>query len=497
MPNLPDVLRRNRRVIAFVTVMVILPSLVLGLLAFRAIRSEEVQQRFQERQRQQEIAVLLEADLKTWLFTQAPKGAIADGLLRFTVDGDSITFPDFNVAIERARNNTPVPFTTELDSVPDARTVQELYYPRILSFIRDFKSSQNAGAQYFRRLKAMIVQIPGTNQGYVLSSSKLLDYSASRLNDLTRSEAFSGVFSIAETGETSPAAADVVLVNLNDFTFFQIAFAPKPAGFNLRRNILLYSLVVLTLVTVLGIVFMYRAVSYEMSVSQLRTDFVSAVSHEFRTPLSTILALVERLESGRVSEAEMLQRYHQSLRQEARRLGLLVDKLLDFAQLEVGKKKFSFERANLQELVQEAANVFEQSSFAGRLELIPVDAAEPTLVNADRMAIIQCIQNLIENALKYSPAESKVTIRCDANDGAAFVEVVDQGIGVKARDQQKIFDKFYRADNAQALNVQGTGIGLALVKRIMDGHGGLVTVVSSPGSGSCFRLTFPKIKGRS
>ena len=496
MKDLSDILRRNRTVIASVTAMVILPSAVLGLLAFRAIRSEDVQQQFQQRQRQQEIAVLLEADLKNWLFSQGSPAAISQALLRFTVDGERIVFPDFQVAIPQGQAKNPVPFDTEPGAIPDMKTLQEIYYPRIQAFIRDFKTSQNSGAQYFRRLKAMIVQIPGTPNGYVLGSSQLLDYSTRRLDDLTRPEDFRGVFSIAESGDAPTPGAEVVLVNLNDFTFFQIAFSPKTSpGFNIRRNVLLYALVLLTLATVMGIVFMYRAVSHEMSVSQLRTDFVSAVSHEFRTPLSTILALLERLESGRVSEPTMQQRYHQSLRQEARRLGLLVDKLLDFAQLEEGKKKFSFARVDLGEITAEAANVFEGSSFAARLELNPSTRTNETCVDADRTAIIQCIQNLIENALKYSTPESKVQVRYGEKDDAAFVEVIDCGIGVDNRDKHKIFDKFYRAENARALSVQGAGIGLALVKGIMERHGGSVVVESGPGLGSRFRLNFPKSKG--
>ena len=110
---------------------------------------------------------------------------------------------------------------------------------------------------------------------------------------------------------------------------------------------------------------------------------------------------------------------------------------------------------------------------------------------------MQCVQNLIENALKYSPSGASVLVGSGRQDGAPFVEVIDHGIGIPVRDQPKIFEKFYRADNARELNVQGTGIGLALVKRIMEGHGGSVTVVSTPGKGSCFRLVFAKGEGES
>lgn len=267
-----------------------------------------------------------------------------------------------------------------------------------------------------------------------------------------------------------------------------MAFQPKETGGgSLRGNILVYSTILLTVITVLGGFFLYRAVSYEVAVVQLRADFVSAVSHEFRTPLSSILALRERLEAGHVVEKDMLHRYHQTLRQEARRLGLLVDNLLDFAQLEVGKKKLSLESVDLDEVITEAINALNHSSLAGRIDRQDSPSSPPTQVLADRTAIIHCVQNLLENALKYSPPGTSVIIRTGQKDGVAFVEVIDQGIGIPARDRQKIFDKCYRADNARALNVPGTGIGLALVKGIMKSHRGSVNVESTPGKGSCFR----------
>jgi len=243
---------------------------------------------------------------------------------------------------------------------------------------------------------------------------------------------------------------------------------------------------------VLGGLFLYRAISYEMAVVQLRADFVSAVSHEFRTPLSSMLALLERVESGRVVEKEMLDRYHQTLRQEARRLGQLVDKLLDFAQLEAGKKKLSFESIKFQELISEAIRGLQQSNFSGYLERVSLEPGTDAYVVVDRTALIHCIQNLIENALKYSPPGAPIVVRSGQQSGIPFLEVIDNGIGIPFADQQKIFDKFYRTDSARALNVHGTGIGLALVKRIMEAHGGSVSVVSAPGKGSCFRLSFQK-----
>ncbi len=506
MQRLFETVRRNRAVIISVGVMVILPSAVLCLLAFRAIRAENVQQQFQQGQRQHQIALLLEAELKKWLFSSAPDGAASQSLLRFTIDGERILFPALGMAIPPEKYVNPVPFAsskgsprddgaiTDADAVLDTKAVEEIYYPRIQAFLRDFKSRRNSGAQYFRRLKAMVVQISGTMDGYVLPSSKLGQYSQRKLEELTALESFRGTFLVDESRDAGLTTAEAI--SLDDFTFFQIAFSSREANrFDVRKNFLLYSILLLTLVTISAVVFVYRGVRQEMAATQFRADFVSAVSHEFRTPLSSMLALLERLDSGHVVEADMLRRYCQTLRHEAHRLELLVDKLLDFAQLEQGKKKFSFERLQLGEIIAAGVRVFQESSPAERIEQDCPAEAGAMYVVADRTAIVQCVQNLIENALKYSSSDSRVAVRCGSENGAAFIEVIDQGIGIPPGDREKIFEKFYRAENARASNVQGTGIGLALVKRIMEIHGGSVAVVGTPAKGSCFRLIFSKREG--
>ncbi|OFW01800.1 MAG: hypothetical protein A3G20_00055 [Acidobacteria bacterium RIFCSPLOWO2_12_FULL_59_11] len=113
---------------------------------------------------------------------------------------------------------------------------------------------------------------------------------------------------------------------------------------------------------------------------------------------------------------------------------------------------------------------------------------------ADKIAVAHCVQNLIENALKYSPPGSPVTVCCGSENGTCFVEVGDEGAGIPASEQGKIFEKFYRSQNVQSLNVPGTGIGLALVKRIMESHQGQISLNSEPGKGSRFRLIFPRVE---
>lgn len=160
MQTLPEIFRRNRTVIVLFTILVILPSVFLGYLGFRAIRSGQVEEEFQQRNRQRQIVLLLESELKSWLFSQRPDGAASQALLRFAVDGDRVIIPGLSEAPPSERARTPVPSSSFA-----GREIEDVYYPRIQVFLRDFNLGQNSGAQYFRRLKAMIVRIPGTTTG--------------------------------------------------------------------------------------------------------------------------------------------------------------------------------------------------------------------------------------------------------------------------------------------------------------------------------------------
>jgi signal transduction histidine kinase len=246
----------------------------------------------------------------------------------------------------------------------------------------------------------------------------------------------------------------------------------------------------LVLVTVLGTVFVYRAVSQEARLARLRGDFVAAVSHEFRSPLSSIVALVERLESSRIRDPEKLSEYHRIIGQDARRLAALVTRLLDFAQIEEGKAVYARERIDLVAAARKAAEACRHAGCTDRIRVAGA-AAAPLWVSADRTALHHSIQNVIENAAKYSPADAPVIVRCGSANGFHSVDVIDRGVGIPASEQDAIFEKFYRGRHAADLNVQGVGIGLALVKHVIDSHGGSIVVDSEPGKGSRFSLRFP------
>jgi len=328
------------------------------------------------------------------------------------------------------------------------------------------------------------------NPGLILSIADLTREADTRLSNLTAAEDFE--CRIGLSGNNQSAAA----VSLSSFPFMEASFSERKQVFwrsHLRKYSIFYAITLLLFGAGAGLFFTYRAVAREMEVSRMKEEFVSSVSHEFRTPLSAIEALLERLESGKVRDEEMLHRYYQTSRREVQRLATMVNNLLDFSRLREGRQKFSFETIDLNQVADEVLQSFRNLGFLPRLE----DALcreEPLNISADKNAAYQCIYNLIDNALKYSPDGSKVTIGSGRQNGEVFLKVSDRGSGIAPEERERIFEQFYRAKNNDTHRIQGVGMGLALVKKFMQEHGGKLTLESRVGEGSTFQLTFPEVK---
>ncbi len=481
-------LRQNRKVIVLFALMILLPASIFTVLIVRAVRSERMRAAHETTERHRQIVRLIEADLQNWLFSTQTDSAMSRSVFTFRLEPDRIVFPEFDLSLPSTQSPRRFPFAPTPPS--DQRTVQlvtDFYYPRILIFLRD----TNTGAQYFLRLKAMIVRPPGRDLGYVIEAQHVVEHVNRQLAKwcaTCRAALWIGDL----RDNSSPPGSDAF--GLEGFPFFQVVF--HDSGTNttdFRQHAFAYSMTLLVLVTILGSILAYRAVSHEVRLSRLRTDFVSAVSHEFRSPLSAILALTERIESARVHDPAKLAQYHQIIGQEARRLSSLVSKLLDFAQIEEGKTIYAAERLELVAIAREAIQSCHYGVRKERVQLREADAA-PLWAMGDRTALHHCIHNLIENAVKYSPPDSPVTVTCESANGFNVIEVRDHGIGIPLAEQDKIFEKFYRGRQASDLNVHGVGIGLALVRHIIELHGGSVTVESQPGEGSRFRLHLPRVE---
>jgi signal transduction histidine kinase len=253
------------------------------------------------------------------------------------------------------------------------------------------------------------------------------------------------------------------------------------------------TLAALSLVLAGGIVLTYRSVTKEMALARLKSDFVSNVSHELRTPLSLIRLYAETLEMGRLTSPEKYQEYYCIIRKESERLTALINNILDFSRIEAGRKEYDFRETDMSELVHNTLDSYryqlEQSGFQFEEKIDEVPS-----MRVDREAMARSLLNLVNNALKYSQDRKYIGVNLYRDNGSVKLEVVDQGIGIPHQEQQKIFEKFYRVGDPLVHNTKGSGLGLSLVRHIVQAHGGEVAVDSSPGQGSKFTIVLP-VKG--
>ncbi len=240
-----------------------------------------------------------------------------------------------------------------------------------------------------------------------------------------------------------------------------------------------------------GMIFAYRNVARELALAKLKSDFVSNVSHELRTPLSLIRLYAETLELGRLSSPGKHQEYYEIIRKESERLSSLINNILDFSRIEAGKKEYSFRETDMADLVRSTLDSYrfeiEQSGFQFEQK---IDNNLPPL-RVDREAIARSLLNLVNNAVKYSATEKYLGVHLYQRNGGVNLEVVDHGIGIPLKEQLKIFEKFYRVGDPLVHNTKGSGLGLSLVRHIVQAHGGVVAVESAPGRGSKFIITLP------
>jgi signal transduction histidine kinase len=242
-----------------------------------------------------------------------------------------------------------------------------------------------------------------------------------------------------------------------------------------------------------GIVMTHRNISREMALARLKSDFVSNVSHELRTPLSLIRLYAETLEMGRLKSPEKYQEYYSIIRKESERLTALINNILDFSRIEAGRKEYDFRQTDMRELVRNTLESYryqiEQSGFAFEEKI--ADDIPP--LSVDREAMARSLLNLVNNALKYSQDQKYIGVNLFRDNGSVKLEVVDHGIGIPQGEQQKIFDKFYRVGDPLVHNTKGSGLGLALVRHIVQAHGGDISVDSVPGRGSRFTINLPVV----
>jgi len=277
---------------------------------------------------------------------------------------------------------------------------------------------------------------------------------------------------------------------------WRVALYP-PAGLSpremVRRQAMIFmaALALLLVVIAGGLVATYRLVRRESEIARLKSDFVANVSHDLKTPLALIRMFAETLEMDRVPDERRRREYYGVLTRESERLSRLIDNVLDFSRIESGGQRYQIAPGPVEPIVHEVIESFRhplhQQGFT-------VDVTvEPDLpdVPLDGDAMKQALANLVDNAMKYSGDRRHVRVAARRDGAGVAVEVADDGIGVPLSERERIFEKFYRVGRSETQGRRGSGVGLALVKHIVEAHGGRVTVDGRPGEGSCFTLHLP------
>jgi signal transduction histidine kinase len=243
-------------------------------------------------------------------------------------------------------------------------------------------------------------------------------------------------------------------------------------------------------VLALGSALMARSSAREAKLSDLKSRFISGISHELKTPLSNIRLYSEMLELGRVPRSMERKLFYRSLRQQAEILGDMLEEILDFSRLEGEPATSRFESCDLQDILEEAV---EMRAWAHVPQVVDVKLPEEELpqISGNRSALVRVVHSLLDNASKYSSSEEPITLAAYRHNGMVAIDVVDRGVGISPEDMPHVFERFYRGRTAE--DVKGAGLGLSIAQSVVTSHGGRIEVASQIGKGSRFTVLLPVV----
>jgi len=260
-----------------------------------------------------------------------------------------------------------------------------------------------------------------------------------------------------------------------------------------RVRIVILLVILFNVLIIFGIWFLYYNVKKEMELAKIKSDFVSNVSHELRTPLAMISMYSETLMMDRIKDEQKKKEYYEVIQLETNRLNGIVNNILSFSRIENNKREYHFRSEYLNKIIDEVIHVYKHELQNKGFQVIVNKNDELSKIYIDRDAVKEAIINLISNSIKYSDENKYLEITTSEDNIYQYIELSDKGVGINEKDQKHIFDKFYRVSEGNlAYKAQGSGLGLSIVKHIMDAHNGQIEVKSKIGEGAKFKLIFPK-----
>ncbi|MDX2444823.1 MAG: HAMP domain-containing sensor histidine kinase [Bacteroidales bacterium] len=256
-------------------------------------------------------------------------------------------------------------------------------------------------------------------------------------------------------------------------------------------GIYLYIFILIALLMALGFVYTIYALNGELRLNKLKSEFISNVSHELKSPLTSIRMMTEMLHHKRVNTEERKSEYYSAMLEDCEHLSHLIDNILDFSRIDEDRKKYDFIDLDLDELLLRFLESTRERLPEPGFDIRYSCPDRVPIIRADKDAILQVFYNLIDNAIKFSGTSRQIDIDLFTKNDELLLCVKDYGIGISGQDQEKIFDRFYRGYEPQKMGIKGSGIGLTIVKKIMEAHKGSLTLESIPGEGSTFFVHLP------
>ncbi|HOW73607.1 MAG TPA: HAMP domain-containing sensor histidine kinase [Phycisphaerae bacterium] len=280
---------------------------------------------------------------------------------------------------------------------------------------------------------------------------------------------------------------------MTDWQFNVKLAGPNPFAKAAERQIAIYwwtgILVILACAAVTLV--LARHMGRQVRLTRLKNDLIATVSHELKTPLSSVRVLVETLLDNECGNPRQTREYLEMIARENQRLSRLIDNFLTFSRMERNKRAFEMRAVSLSEVAKDAVEAVHERFHAAGFQLEIKTAPQLPQVTGDRDALVTLLVNLLDNALKYARNDRRVAVRINAVGDQVCMAVEDHGIGLSRRDIRRIFDRFYQVDRSLSRESGGCGLGLSIVEFIVDAHGGRIDVRSQPGQGSTFSIWLP------